>query len=85
MKFSSKSRQHHPFPSANKQPRIQNRIQGFPLVNGRGFAIIALTDAGLRKLIADYNASDEDTLPELFGKWLCFETYRQIYISGAYI
>ena len=56
-----------------------------PLVNGRGFAIVAKTDAELRELIDAYERSDEHTLPDLFGKWLRFETYRQIYISGAYI
>ncbi|MBQ8920626.1 MAG: sulfate adenylyltransferase [Oscillospiraceae bacterium] len=56
-----------------------------PVVNGRGFAIQAKTDAELREFAAEYAASDAHTLPELFGRWLKFETFRQIYISGAYI
>ena len=56
-----------------------------PVVNGRGFAVQAADHAALREFIEEYEQSDEQTLPELFGKWLKFETYRQIYISGAYI
>ena len=56
-----------------------------PLVNGRGFAVLAKNDAELHELIDAYEAADEHTLPDLFGKWLRFDTYRQIYISGAYI
>ena len=56
-----------------------------PIVNGRGFAVLVKTDAEVRELIAAYEAADEHTLPDLFGRWLQFDTYRQIYISGAYI
>ena len=56
-----------------------------PIVNGRGFAVLAKTDDDVKRFIAEYENSDESTLPELFGKWLDFDTYRKIYISGAYI
>lgn len=56
-----------------------------PIVNGRGFAVLAKSDAEVREFIEAYEAADEHTLPDLFGKWLQFDTYRQIYISGAYI
>ena len=56
-----------------------------PVVNGRGFAVLAKTDDDIKRFISEYESSDENTLPELFGKWLDFDTYRKIYISGAYI
>lgn len=56
-----------------------------PLVNGRGFAVQAQTDEDVRQFMQDYAGSDEATLPDLFGKWLCFDTFRKIFISGAYI
>ena len=56
-----------------------------PIVNGRGFAVLAKNGEDVKRFIAEYERSDENTLPELFGKWLDFDTYRKIYISGAYI
>ncbi|HBI52210.1 MAG TPA: sulfate adenylyltransferase [Ruminococcaceae bacterium] len=56
-----------------------------PIVNGRGFAVLAGNGEDVKRFIAEYERSDENTLPELFGKWLDFDTYRKIYISGAYI
>ncbi|MBP3857443.1 MAG: sulfate adenylyltransferase [Ruminiclostridium sp.] len=56
-----------------------------PIVNGRGFAVLAKTGEDVKKFIYEYENSDESTLPELFGKWLDFDTYRKIFISGAYI
>ena len=56
-----------------------------PLLNGRGFAVLAKNDAELKQFLVEYDKSSESTLPELFSKWLSFDTYRKIYISGAYI
>ncbi|MBR6968821.1 MAG: sulfate adenylyltransferase [Ruminococcus sp.] len=56
-----------------------------PLVNGRGFGVLARNDAEVKQFIAEYEASDKDSLPDLFGKWLSFVTYRKIYISGTFI
>ena len=56
-----------------------------PIVNGRGFAVLAKNGEDVKRFIAEYERSDENSLPELFGKWLDFDTYRKIYISGAYI
>ena len=56
-----------------------------PLLNGRGFAVLAKNDTELKQFLAEYDKSSESTLPELFSKWLSFDTYRKIYISGAYI
>ena len=56
-----------------------------PIVNGRGFAVLAKNGEEVKRFINEYEKSDENSLPELFGKWLDFDTYRKIYISGAYI
>ena len=56
-----------------------------PIVNGRGFAVLAKSGDDVRRFINEYERSDEKSLPELFGKWLDFDTYRKIFISGAYI
>ncbi len=56
-----------------------------PVLNGRGFAVLVKSDEQLKGFIDEYRRSDESTLPDLFGKWLNFDTFRKIYISGAYI
>ena len=56
-----------------------------PIVNGRGFAVLAKTDDEIREFIREFDKADETTLPDLSVKWLRFDTYRQIYISGMYI
>ena len=56
-----------------------------PLVNGRGFAVLAKNNDELKRFISEYQNTDSHSLPEIFGKWLDFSTYRKIYISGSYI
>ena len=56
-----------------------------PLVNGRGFAVNAKTDADVKRFFSEYAATDEHSMPALSAKWLDFDTYRKIFISGAYI
>ena len=56
-----------------------------PIVNGRGFAVLAKTDEDVKRFISEYENAGEQTLPELSGKWLDFDTYRRIFISGSYI
>ena len=56
-----------------------------PVVNGRGFAVLAKTNEELKRFMSEYESADEHTLPDLSGKWLDFDTYRKIYISGSYI
>jgi len=54
-------------------------------VNGRGFEILARTDEDIKKFIEEYRNSDESTLPDIFSRWLKFDTFRKIFISGSYI
>ena len=56
-----------------------------PIVNGRGFAVLAKTNEDVKRFMSEYENADEHTLPELSGKWLDFDTYRKIFISGSYI
>lgn len=56
-----------------------------PIVNGRGFAVLAKTNDDVERFMFEYENADERTLPELSGKWLNFGTYRKIFISGSYI
>ena len=53
------------------------------LVNGRGFAVNAKTDADVKRFFSEYAAADEHSMPALSAKWLDFDNYRKIYISGA--
>ena len=54
--------------------------EGFPLINGRGFAIRISSDKEFTEFIRRYRTSDEMEKKELFARYLQFETYRKIII-----
>lgn len=51
---------------------------GYPLVNGRGFAIQAENKEQYQAFLADFEKTGENPDAELFEKWIKFETYRSI-------
>ncbi|MGN0483313.1 MAG: sulfate adenylyltransferase subunit 1 [Lachnospiraceae bacterium] len=51
---------------------------GYPLVNGRGFAIQVESQEEFDAFRSDYKAAGENPDAALFDKWLKFETYREI-------
>lgn len=55
------------------------KYSGYPLVNGRGFAIGATSQREVEKLIHDYKEAINNKNEEDFSKeWLTIETYRKL-------
>ena len=51
---------------------------GYPLVNGRGFAIGVESQEQYEEFLADVKKTGENPDAELMDKWMKFETYRSI-------
>lgn len=51
---------------------------GYPLVNGRGFAIQAENKEQYESFLEDFEKTGENPDAELFEKWITFEKYRSI-------
>ena len=51
---------------------------GYPLVNGRGFAIGVESKEQYEEFLADVKKTGENPDAELMDKWMKFETYRSI-------
>ena len=55
---------------------------GFPVINGRGFAVNAASQEEIAQFLAEYSAADDD-LREFSEKWFRFGTYRRITFAGS--
>ena len=58
---------------------------GYPLVNGRGFAINAKTKEQYQAFLTDFQKTGENPDAELFEKWITFETYRGVVFKDKYL
>lgn len=55
--------------------------EGFPLINGRGFEILAQDEASVKRFLDEYGRASDGEKPAFFEKWLRFETYRKVIIG----
>ncbi|MBR1592851.1 MAG: GTP-binding protein [Ruminococcus sp.] len=53
----------------------------YPVVNGRGFEILADTSEKFEKFLEEYEAAENTSRSEFFGKWLRFDTYRKVIVK----
>ncbi len=60
----------------NILPVEQYSYDNVPVINGRGFEILAKSDDEIKAFLSEYSADDE----EFFKKWLKFDTYRKVVI-----
>lgn len=51
---------------------------GYPLTNGRGFAIQAFTEPEFEKFMKEYSETDERREVEFLNRWVKFDTYRRV-------
>ncbi|MGV8907140.1 MAG: sulfate adenylyltransferase, partial [Acetobacterium sp.] len=51
---------------------------GYPLTNGRGFAIQAFTQPEFEKFMKEYSETDERREVEFLNRWVKFDTYRRV-------
>ena len=56
----------------------QYGFTGYPLTNGRGFAIQAFTEQEFEKFMKEYSETDERREVEFLNRWVKFDTYRRV-------
>jgi sulfate adenylyltransferase subunit 1 len=56
---------------------------GVPVVNGRGFKILAESESDVKKFLEDYAETNEREKNSFFAKWLRFDTYRKVVLQTA--
>jgi sulfate adenylyltransferase subunit 1 len=56
------------------------QYSGFPITNGRGFAIKLQSQEELEVFLKGYDSNEEDFL----NKWLSFDTYRRVIFHSNY-
>lgn len=55
---------------------------GVPVVNGRGFEVLVHSDSDVKAFLGEYEQSKDNAQTEFFAKWVRFNTYRKVIISG---
>ncbi len=63
---------------ASIEPLETYGYSGYPLVNGRGFAISVESREQYQTFLKEFGQTGENPDAELFDKWIKFETYRSI-------
>jgi len=56
----------------------QYGFTGYPITNGRGFAIQAFTEQEFEKFMKEYSETDERREVEFLNRWVKFDTYRRV-------
>lgn len=54
------------------------QYEGFPITNGRGFAVQVTSEDDLQQFLREYGEADERTEVEFLNKWVRFDTYRRV-------
>ncbi len=54
------------------------QFEGYPITNGRGFAVKANSEEEVKDLLKEYYESDETMEDSFANKWISFETYRRV-------
>lgn len=57
---------------------------GYPIVNGRGFAVKVFTDDDINRFLKDYSqCKEKEDQGDLFNKWMTFDTYRTVIFQNS--
>ena len=59
-------------------PVSEYKYDNVPVVNGRGFEVVASSDKEILDFFSEYSKINDQSQKEFFAKWLCFDTYRKI-------
>lgn len=54
------------------------KYDNLPVVNGRGFEVLASSDKEISEFLSEYSRIDEQGKKKFFAKWMRFDTYRKI-------
>jgi sulfate adenylyltransferase subunit 1 len=57
---------------------------GYPLVNGRGFSIMAKSKEEVIEFLKEYRELNEENAVVFYRRWLKFETYRKVVFLNKY-
>lgn len=57
------------------------KYSGVPVINGRGFEILADSDEKIKTMLDEYKNLEDINDSEFFAKWVKFNTYRKIVIQ----
>ena len=49
-----------------------------PVINGRGFAVLADSNEQVQQFLQEYAATNEADQTAFFAKWVRFDTYRKV-------
>jgi sulfate adenylyltransferase subunit 1 len=53
---------------------------GVPVINGRGFEVLAKSEEEIRSFLDEYSKTNEAGQKDFFAKWVRFDTYRKVSI-----
>ena len=54
---------------------------GVPVINGRGFEVLAKSENEIRKFLSEYSKIKGSDQKNFFAKWVRFDTFRKVIIS----
>lgn len=63
-------------------PTSDYSYDGVPVVNGRGFEVLADNDEKVQQFLSEYSKLDNINDADFFAKWVKFDTYRKIAIQN---
>lgn len=63
-------------------PTSEYSYGGVPVVNGRGFEVLAESNEKIQQFLSEYSKLDNINDADLFAKWVKFDTYRKIAIQN---
>lgn len=63
-------------------PTSDYNYDGVPVVNGRGFEVLADNDEKVQQFLSEYLKLDNINDADFFAKWVKFDTYRKIAIQN---
>lgn len=63
-------------------PTSEYSYGGVPVVNGRGFEVLADSNEKIQQFLSEYSKLDNINDADFFAKWVEFDTYRKIAIQN---
>ena len=63
-------------------PTSEYSYGGVPVVNGRGFEVLADSNEKIHQFLSEYSKLDNINDADFFAKWVKFDTYRKIAIQN---
>lgn len=63
-------------------PTSEYNYDGVPVVNGRGFEVLADSNEKIQQFLSEYSKLDNINDADFFAKWVKFDTYRKIAIQN---